>query len=281
MRNRQEILAYIILTLVHSLICLLAGVWGWLNQIILVQTACVIIPFAAYKKFLMNAFWAFSTTIPFFLIYIPASIYLKSVETYPIWISGIGLTFSVCLLLKTSVKPIVIFCLVLIVVIVSRVWFMPNYLAKQVQEIDLSIYKLDNLKIVDAKDSAVYLNRNQGKILIVDIWFTACAPCIRQFPDLERVRKKFISDTNIRVIALNIPLKQSNDREQAMRLTSKYRFEKLYFKSPEEVDKLSLKSFPITLVFDKKLRCIYAGDLLINPLVYVDNIYTLIKKSSQ
>ncbi|TDO28135.1 TlpA family protein disulfide reductase [Sediminibacterium goheungense] len=281
MRNRKQILAYIILTLVHSVVCLLAGALGWLNQIIIVQAVSVIIPFLAYKKVFANAFSSFLTTVPFFCVFIPASIYLKSVETYPIWISGIILSVLVCLLLKTSVKSIIIFSLFLIVILISSVWLMPNYLAKQGQRVDLSMYKLDDLKIVDANDSVIQLNRSRGKILIVDIWFTACAPCIRQFPDLERVKNEFKNDTNIRVIALNIPLKQSDDREQARRQTSKYSFEKLYFQYPEEVDKLSLKSFPVTLVFDKNLRCVYAGDLLINPLVYVDNIYSLIKKSKQ
>lgn len=281
MLNRKQLLVYIVLTIIHSVICFFAGALGWLNQIIVVQCACILIPFVAYNKFFKNIFWAFLTTVPFFLIYIPASIQLKSTETFPIWIFGISVTILVCFFLKTSVKPIIASLFLLIIIIFSRVWFMPNYLAKQGQEMDLSIYRLENLKIVDVNDSLVNLSNNNGKTLIVDIWFTACAPCIKQFPDLEIVRKEFKSDTNIRVIALNIPLRQSGDREKAKALTNKYTFEKLYFKSPEEVDKLSLKAFPITLVFDKKLRCVYAGNLLLNPLVYGDNIYSLIKKSSQ
>jgi len=279
MRNKKGVVNYCILMVLHLAICILSGSLGWVTQIVIVQSACLFFPYICFAKIFKNALLSFLLTVPFFLIYILASILLNSFQTFPIWISGLCIALLTSLLLKKEVKTYIIFLIALAIIVSSGGWFMPNYLVKFSQQSDLSRYNLKGLKIVDENNHIVDLTSSKDKILIVDVWFTTCAPCIRQFPDLERVHNELKKDTNIRVIALNIPLQQSGDRDRAKSLTSKFSFEKVYFQSPVEVDKLGLKAFPITLVFDKQNRCIYAGDLLLNPLVYIDNIYSIIKKT--
>ena len=48
-------------------------------------------------------------------------------------------------------------------------------------------FKKDNAKLSDFKD----------KIVILDFWATWCAPCIKSFPQLEEIQRKYINDIQI------------------------------------------------------------------------------------
>jgi len=38
------------------------------------------------------------------------------------------------------------------------------------------------------------VKKNRGKVLVVDAWSTSCIPCMREFPNLVALQKKFGSD---------------------------------------------------------------------------------------
>lgn len=41
------------------------------------------------------------------------------------------------------------------------------------------------------------LNDFKGKYIVVDFWFTKCAPCFREFPHLDKIKQRYLADTNL------------------------------------------------------------------------------------
>ncbi len=48
----------------------------------------------------------------------------------------------------------------------------------------------------------------QDKIILLDFWSTSCGVCFMQFPDLEKLYRKYNGNKNFIVQAVNIPLKE-------------------------------------------------------------------------
>lgn len=41
------------------------------------------------------------------------------------------------------------------------------------------------------KDITALVAKHQGKIVVVDVWSTSCAPCMQEFPGLVRLHKSY------------------------------------------------------------------------------------------
>ena len=71
---------------------------------------------------------------------------------------------------------------------------LPVVIGKTVQEI-----------IIDWKEGNTgKLSDLAGKIVVLDVWATWCAPCIRAFPEFNSLASEFSSDSNIVFVALSI-----------------------------------------------------------------------------
>lgn len=278
---KNKIYLNISLVILHSIVCAISGALGWIIQLIIVQILTFGIVVYSYTKLNKGSNFSFFLPLLFYSFYIPVSVSIKSYQTYPIWISGIVLIVLLrFLLISETSKKNIIFLFIVSTILLS-IWFMPNYLSRLQKIKDTSVFDLNKIKIVNDKNQRVFLQNRLGKILIVDIWFSACKPCIKQFPDLEKLKRKYINDSNINIISLNIPLVQRDDRKKSQLLTKKYSFEKLFLESPAEAQKFPINEFPITLVFNKKGKCVYAGDLLLNQNIYIDNIHKIVTQLNE
>lgn len=276
----KKIIATIIVGL-HILICSLSGALGWIPQFWIVSMTTLISILICYNKYHTGSFIPFFIPLPFLLGYGATSILLASYQTYPIWISGILIVVLSYVFLKLRFNMWRIFIISQIIILPATIWIMPNYLAGLNNTPGSDKYSLRDLTIVDEKNRAVNLVERKNKILIIDVWFTTCGPCIKQFPELEKLKEKLKGNSDIEIISLNLPLADTADRKRALELTKPYTFEKLFFTSPDEIKKLAIKSFPVIIVFDKQSRCVYAGDLLLNSTIYRDNIFSIINSIKQ
>lgn len=95
----------------------------------------------------------------------------------------------------------------------------------------------------------VVILKNDGKLMLLDFWFTSCAPCIYAIPDLNRIYDKYGS--TIKIIGIN-PLPDDTEHTNRIakfheRIPIKYHF----FLSPTvEISILILFTYPTIYIFD-------------------------------
>lgn len=59
----------------------------------------------------------------------------------------------------------------------------------------------------DKNGNPVSLSDFKGKYVYLDLWFTTCSPCRKEFPYYEKIRKKYV-DKNIVFIAISLDIKE-------------------------------------------------------------------------
>jgi thiol-disulfide isomerase/thioredoxin len=60
-----------------------------------------------------------------------------------------------------------------------------------------------NAKLVKYAELADMVEKNKGKVIVVDLWTTACKPCIEKFPKLVELQTKYGKD-KLLVMTVNI-----------------------------------------------------------------------------
>lgn len=63
--------------------------------------------------------------------------------------------------------------------------------------------QLAKISFYDKLDRPVTLDQFKGKVVLVNLWATWCAPCIKELPSLARLQKKLPAD-KFQVVALSI-----------------------------------------------------------------------------
>jgi thiol-disulfide isomerase/thioredoxin len=123
--------------------------------------------------------------------------------------------------------------------------------AQETQTVDLQVVKYDGLK------EAVLKNR--GKVVIVDFWSTTCIPCIRNFPHVLEIQRKYGKD-GLAVISVSLDPLAENEQPAKRKERVLTRLRKLQAKG---IANLLLDES--TEVVQKKLRIVEI------PSVYVFN----------
>ena len=60
-----------------------------------------------------------------------------------------------------------------------------------------------NFQVRDLSGNAVELEDNRGKVVMVNIWATWCAPCIEEMPSMERLYRELHS-TGLEIMAVSV-----------------------------------------------------------------------------
>lgn len=53
---------------------------------------------------------------------------------------------------------------------------------------------VDDLAMTDIQGNLYTSESLKGKVIILDFWFTTCAPCIQEMPELNKIREEFGTD---------------------------------------------------------------------------------------
>lgn len=107
---------------------------------------------------------------------------------------------------------------------------------------------------IDANGQVVQLADFQGSYVLVNVWATWCAPCIREMPALAALSQKY-SDKGIRVIAINIDRADKN--EFARKKLKELSGDSLHFYSDPMMRiafPLKAKGLPVSIFYDKESK---------------------------
>ncbi len=277
--QKKQQLLFSGLVFIHTMVCILAGAINWFNQFMIVPIAGAFTISIVYTKLTKKWYWVASAVIPFYLVFVPFSIQYGS--SYPIWIVGLLCCTLTILLLRMRYRSVSVVGIVVAIAILGRFFFMPSYFAFLDTEKNPEKYQLENVNIKDSADKNISFAELRGKIILVDIWNSGCGICIEKFPELQKLYEKYKADSNIKVLALDIPIDRPGDRELVQKQAAPYSFPKLFFANKNEADKLYINGVPLILIFDRNMKCRYAGGLNTGMNIFIGNAERIIENLKQ
>jgi len=154
-----------------------------------------------------------------------------------------------------------------------------SFLKEELEDFELSKEKqnISDLKFKDDEGKEISFSDFQDKVLLVNFWATWCAPCIKEMPSLDRLKKKI--NKNFDVIAISV------DRDGVKKVKDFFNENKItnleeYFDTKNSLAKeMNLIGLPTSFFINKKGDLIgyFQGDMEWDNDTVVEFINYLIK----
>ncbi len=268
----------IVATILNFLVCVLAGAINWQRQTVIVCVSTALLMAFANRKGRLAPVYCVLLALPFFILFTVLFFVIEvSPGTYPIIFFG-GLTVLVTfLLLQFRVRKWISIAILSFIPLFAGLVGYPTYFAWMTSRPRPELYMPYRSVLVTADGTPVNTDSLLGKVVVLDIWHSACGNCIRDFPKTEALYEQYKDDSLVKVFTLNFPL----DRDKGIRpvkLTDPYKFGKLYFRDADEYAKFSAEQLPLLLIMDKEGVCRYAGQLNTGWNIFYGNAHRIIKK---
>lgn len=114
-----------------------------------------------------------------------------------------------------------------------------------------SVYEtaFQGLKLTTTKSTSIELKNEATPLVILNFWASWCLPCLKEFPSLVALQKKYPGQ--VKVIGINGD--EEKPLEQIKKVENKYR---LNFESVADADssianKFLVNSYPVSIVFHR------------------------------
>jgi len=122
---------------------------------------------------------------------------------------------------------------------------------KKLQPLRFDLFKpgsiLPNLRAADMKNEFINTNSLRGKIVVMNYWFLACGPCVREMKELNKI---VVDYSNKGVIFLGITFDERKALERAL---PKLDFKYTIIPGQEDyIHKLKINEFPTHVILDKE-----------------------------
>lgn len=114
---------------------------------------------------------------------------------------------------------------------------------------------VNDLVMTDTKGNRYTSETLKDKVIILDFWFTTCAACIKEMPDLNKIKEDFGTDE---VAYFGVTYDEKATVERFLGKV-KYDFTPIA-DSRNLCEKFGIQFYPTTLVIDKKGKVVYTGD---------------------
>ena len=154
-----------------------------------------------------------------------------------------------------------------------------SFLKEELEDFELSKEKqnISDLKFKDDEGKEISFSDFQDKVILVNFWATWCAPCIKEMPSLDRLKRKI--NKNFDVIAVSVDrdgLKKVKDFFNENKITNLGK----YFDTKNSLAKeMNLIGLPTSFFVNKKGDLIgyFQGDMNWDNNTVIEFINYLIK----
>ena len=114
--------------------------------------------------------------------------------------------------------------------------------------------KVDYLKFntLDKKEIDIFQKSDNNKLYLLNFWATWCPPCIKEIPELVKLKKKYKDSIEVLFISVD-----SNPEKVIPKFLKKNRFKKLRILIDNKLvitKKLEVKIMPTTLIIEKNMN---------------------------
>ena len=105
---------------------------------------------------------------------------------------------------------------------------------------------LKNLNLNNPKTAILQLGDLMGKIVVINVWFTTCPPCIEEIPQLNQLVEKYRQDSSFVFLAV-----AKNSKEELATFLKNGSFNYIQALSNSDFDTLLGGSYPRNIIVDK------------------------------
>jgi thiol-disulfide isomerase/thioredoxin len=169
----------------------------------------------------------------------------------------------------------------------NRFFLWPNY-DSWLATLDIKVktrLALSDLQLQGEDLKPLNLDAYRGKVVFVDVWNEGCGACLRSLPEIDAIRRKFLSDTGIKVVSLYSTYLKRPDTRYDKHAKLFRRFNEtlpLWFDTSNQVGKhIQFIGYPMHLIFGRDGKLKEAGHYNLQPLVLYKNPRMLIRKVSK
>lgn len=109
--------------------------------------------------------------------------------------------------------------------------------------------------MVDMGGNSHTLETIGNRIIVIDFWFTTCGPCIKEMPELNKLKEEF-GTADVAWFGVTF-----DSKEKVARLIEKIKFDfTLIPDSKHLTDHFGIKFYPTTLIIDENRKVVYTGE---------------------
>lgn len=247
--------------------------------------------FTSRRPLLVN-----SRKVYFIIMYIPLLFYTSvgvyayfngSPDPMPVWVFSnllFFLGFYLAPRLELLRKGYLTAATLAMMFVLGKMILMPNWLnycSTQRASVQTNI-SFPPVLLTDKNGEQVDYSQWKGKTIVLDLWSSFCWPCIRKFPDFEKVYQQYKSDPDVIITAINLPAKGESfeSREKftdSLRSALPHTFPHL-FTDTSAWKTLNIDAVPQYLIINKEGVIKYAGSLNTGKADFYNNIHSLIRK---
>ena len=122
------------------------------------------------------------------------------------------------------------------------------------KQIDGSI--LEELSFEDINGNKHTLESLKGRIVVLNFWFIQCKPCVKEFPDLNKLKMKF-KDKSVDFFAVTW-----NDKNSLIKFLETNKLNYTVVPDGKLIQKFKIPYYPYNIIIDKKGKVEYVTDVL-------------------
>ncbi len=113
---------------------------------------------------------------------------------------------------------------------------------------------IDELTLTDIKGEVHSLETLKDKIIVVDFWFINCGPCIKEIPDLNKLKSEYETE-DIEWFAVTY-----DPKERVERFLDRMKFDYTIVPDSKHLtDRFDIRFYPTTLIIDENRKIVYTG----------------------
>jgi len=130
---------------------------------------------------------------------------------------------------------------------------------------------VENLNLTDLEGKVYTLEDLKGKIVVLNFWFTKCAPCVKEIPDLNKMIQKYGTE-KVAYFAITFDNNALIDE-----FLKKHQVD--FTIIPEDkktIDQFNISFYPTNIVLDKEGKVVFVNDFFMKDMV--EDMNKLIKK---
>lgn len=144
---------------------------------------------------------------------------------------------------------------------------------------------LSDLQLQGEDLKPLNLDAYRGKVVFVDVWNEGCGACLRSLPEIDAIRRQFLSDTGVKVVSLYSNYSKRPNRNFGKHRQLFRRFNEtlpLWFDTSNQVGRhIHFIGYPLQLIFGRDGKLKEVGHYNFQPLVLFNNPRMLIRKLSK
>jgi len=113
---------------------------------------------------------------------------------------------------------------------------------------------IDELTLTDINGGVHSLETLKDKIILIDFWFINCGPCIKEIPDLNKLKAEFEMD-EVEWFAVTY-----DPKEKVERFLERLKFDYTIVPDSKHLtDRFDIRFYPATLIIDENRKIVYTG----------------------